>query len=1707
MANTQEAIAIIGVAARLPGALDARDYWLNLRAGRESVTTRTDAELLAHGVTQRELADPHYVRRAGLVPALKDFDAGFFGLTAREARTSDPQLKLFLEVSHAALEDGGFDPTAMTSDIAVFGAAGQSRYTDLYVNGDLRHHEAATLVLNNSDYVATFTSYRLDLRGPAMTVMTACSSSLVAVHLGCQSLLLGDCDMALAGGANVELPYGQGYRWGPGSVRSRDGHCRPFDAAANGTVFADGAGVVLLKRLSDAVADRDHIRAVIHGTALTNDGSEKMSFGAPSVEGQVRAIVQAMDIAQVSPQEISYVEAHGTGTVIGDPIEIAALDRAYRSLADGPLPPGSIPIGSVKGNIGHTTPTAGVASLVKLALAMDAGEIPPSIGFSKPNPRLELDRTPFFVASALHPWPREEGRPRWAGLSSLGVGGTNAHAVVGEAPVPVRSPVDGRPRIVVWSARTPQALADATARLADHCADADAATFADATATLQRGRTAHPLRAAVIASDFAEVAVALRSERTVTPPLTDTETETDHGVMFMFPDQDSQQARMGAGLYGVNPVFTTEMDRILGWLEDGPRLRELWLDGDATAFRSAVHAQPLLFAVEYALARVLERLGLRPVALAGHGLGELVAAAQAGVFDPRDAARLAEIRGRLTQEPGSAAASLAAAVAEMSPREPAIPVYSGLMGGRRLTASTATDPEFWARSVSTPARFEEALGALLADRTWTLLETGPGTALCGLAAAHPRLGDSRAFPVLPGPPVADDERGLLTAVGSAWVLGHAVEWAELRADEPLRRVPLPGYPYQRTRHWVTPETGPAAPQSAAPRENETAAPAPVVTGAERSAPDAPPASPFSVLTWTERPAPARHADEADLGWALALVPDDVGESMPLVLALQRRGYRVVLVRPGVRYAEAAHEFRLRPEVRDDFDAMLARLAETGRTPVLLTHGLAVDDWQPVTAATVDAQLDLAFRGLHTAVAAMAQRASGRRAPDILVVTRQAVDVSGGNPAHPVKAALPAQVRTLAAEMPGVTVRLVDMAGTDEADLAAELAVADPEPVVALRGGRRWVPRELDHVPVPAPSPLRQDGVYLLTGGLGGLGLAVARGLAATGLRPRLVLAGRSGLPPGPDDTARADALTEAVAQLEALGARVRVQSCDITDRRALARLLATAKAHFGPLNGVFHLAGLPGAGMLALRDRSEADEVLRPKIHGTLGLAEALTDPLDFFVSFSSRAALTGMVGSGDYAAANGFLDAHAAAVRGRLGRMLSVGWPAWHSVGMASSQLPPPGKPDATAAGEYATILSARTSWVLDEHRLDGTPVLPGAGIADLVVRAARERLDVHGALEFENLVFNRALATAQPREVRVRFISDGDRYRFEVVSRLESQQDAGWTVHAGGCVRALDDLGATSPIAVADLTSAMTERPAPGPGRQGPRMFTLGPRWQNVESVWSDQNGTKIVRLALPEAFLPDLRDHPLHPALLDSATASLREPERDGVRIPFRYRRLALHGPLPAELFSRIHRTSSDQHSITADIELIALDGTLLAEIEGFTMCSVDTAFADESSRTQAPTGTRGLGPERGARLLLDLLAARTPAHVLVRPFDGDAPLPLEGTGESGADIVSPIQVRATGRRFLRRDRPDDPPAPPPSAPDDIERRLRVLWSEALGSPDFTADADFFDVGGDSMSAMQVVDGIRDVYGLELGMATVFDHPTVTALSAVVREHLTS
>ncbi|MFD8084536.1 type I polyketide synthase [Kitasatospora sp. NPDC059722] len=1230
-----EPVAVVGMAGRFPGAVDLGAFWANLRDGVGSIRPASDEELAAAGVPARALADPQYVKAVATVPEIDGFDAGFFGLTPREARICDPQIRLFLECAHAALEDAGYDPERL-ADVGVFGSAGRGRYLDLVRRSEGRAGNGGSggdgvglslSTWNSTDSLAPLVSYKLGLNGPSLGIATACASPLVALHLAAASLRAGECELALVGGAEVELPLEHGYWWEPGGKISRDGHCRPFDAHATGTVFGSGAGVVALKRLSDAIADRDHIRAVIRGSAVNNDGSAKAGFAAPSVSGQSAAIAEAMLTAEVEPGDVGLVEAHASGTVLGDPIEVAALTSAYRYL--GATGSGATVLTSVKGNIGHLGHASGIASLIKVVLTLEHGSVPRTLGFRTANPELGIDDSPFELPTAAVPWERRAERPRVAAVNTYGVGGTNAHVVLEEAPArPAPAATTERPRIVVWSARTPEAAERYRTRLAGHFTSA-APDFAASVATLQQGRTTHPYRGAVVATGAREAADLLAA---ASGPATG---PSGSRIALLFPGMGSQHPGMALDLHDRSPAYARAFDACLDLFEaEGVPLRGLWRDADARRIADPDIAQPLLFAVEHALAQAWHAWGVRPGAVLGHSLGELAAAAAAGVLTPEDAVRAVVARSRaLAATPPGAMLAVAAAEADVAPllpddvhvavvngprmvvvagpvdavaragaelREagmnvrpvpfsrashvplaapaaeafeeslrglrfsaPALDLYSSATGGL-VSDAEATDPAFWAGQLVRPVRFADAVAALAGtDGRQLLIECGPGRTLTSALRQHPAV-DAARHRVLPTlaqrrtEPLADVQSAL-TAVAAVWTEGHAIDWTAVEDLSDAGRVPVPGYPYERQRYWVD-------------------------VAAEEEAQQTPTDSPFRLPSWHEQPRPA-HRPEPVARTAVVALPTDETAARRITAALREAGLRVVPLTPGADYEDREVGFVVREGEPQDLARAFRTLRERGVTPGLLVHAGSL-------GRPEGRDLAEQLAAGHTAATELLRQAAESGAPELVVLTEHAVDVSGHDRLRPGHAALTA----LAGE---AGVRLIDLGGSvPDRELAAELR-AGGDDVVALRGTRRWVPTEHPLAVTPAEGPaLRPAGTYLITGGTGRLGVRVARGLAATGLHPTLVLVGL-----------KAAERPELLAELASLGATVESAACDVTDHAALTALLDDVTGRHGPVHGVLHLAG-------PAPDAAEAD-AFGPRAFGLATLARAFAGrpALDLFAT------------------------------------------------------------------------------------------------------------------------------------------------------------------------------------------------------------------------------------------------------------------------------------------------------------------------------------------------------------------------------------------------------------------------------------------------------------------------------------------------------------
>lgn len=1368
-----DAIAIIGMSGRFPGAANLDAFWQNLSDGVESVSFFSDEELRASGVGPGLLQHPNYVKARAILEGVDLFDAPFFGFNPRETEMTDPQHRLFLECAWEALEDAGYSSNGLEVPVAVYAGTSWSSYLmDIYSRPSSSDFLDPFRVLlgNDKDHLPTWVSYKLNLKGLSVNVQTACSTSLVAVHLACQSLLTYQSDMALAGGVTINVPQKSGYIYEEGGIGSPDGHCRVFDEKARGSVNGSGVGAVVLKRLSEALADGDTIHAVVKGSAVNNDGATKISYTAPSIDGQTEVIAMAQAVAGVEADSISMIEAHGSGTAVGDPIEVAALTRAFRFAAGKAR---SVALGSVKSNVGHTGSAAGIAGLLKTVLSLKHRQIPPSLHFERPNPQIDFESGPFYVNTKLTEW-RADGGPRRAGVSSFGIGGTNAHVVLEEAPPREPSGPSREWQLLLVSARTPAALEAATDRLSAHLRRHPELPLADTAYTLQVGRRGFRHRRVLLCRDAEDAARALeaRDPRRV---LTGASQLQKRRVAFMFPGLGDQHVNMALGLYRAEPKFREQFDLCcellrpplgvdlreviypagVGGTDDaaastapqGLDLRKLLTprgeqpDEQTRRLNQTALTQPAVFVVEYALAQLWLEWGVRPEAMIGYSVGEYVAACLAGVLSLEDALRLLAHRARLidglpagsmlavplseaetaallgpelsiaaingpsmcvVSGPPAAIDEMALALARreiacrplqtshafhsrtMNPiaqefaglfssiklRPPQIPYLSNVTGDW-ITKEEATDPGYWTRHLLQTVRFADGVRELWHEEGRVLLEVGPGQTLSSLVIQQTDFGPDKERVVLPSMRHAYDSQAdtafLANTVGRLWLAGVEPDWSKFYAREKRHRVPVPTYPFERQRYWAD-----AQPGGQAEGVGEPAPPA----ERSRAVSDW-----FYIPSWKLSVPPRLTPAETADNWLVLSDAQRLGEKV--VGRLEERGEQAVTVHAGREFARLGERaYTIDPQKLEDYSALAEELAEREQLPTRIVHLWGVTDADAAPPSGIErfnaAQVE-GFNSLVYLAQAVAEKQKEHEI-HVAVVTNGVLAVTGEERPRPEKATVLTPSMVIPRAMPRLTCRNIDVVLPGPGDpfertlperLIAECAPHSSGEIIAYRRGRRWV-RDYQPAQVETgdgrPSMLRGGGVYLITGGLTGVGAHLAEYLARTvGARLALIESAdfpspdeREAWPHAGDGRDSLGGKIEKLNSLRALGAEVEVLAADVASESEMGAAVARVYERFGALHGVAHTvetadptAADPAGGL-------EGATPSHSKVRGVYALERVLASrEVDFCLLVSSLAALLGQTGSMPQGAANLFSDAfaHAKQADDADARWVSVSW------------------------------------------------------------------------------------------------------------------------------------------------------------------------------------------------------------------------------------------------------------------------------------------------------------------------------------------------------------------------------------------------------------------------------------------------------------------
>lgn len=1342
-------IAIIGMAGRFPDAEDIHTFWRNIAAGAEAIRELSDAELDAAGTPLSERQQPDFIRRAAVLDDAEAFDASFFGYSPREAQTIDPQQRLFLENAWLALENAGYAPGKYAGQIGVFASASNSSYVMSYL---LRHPEiqrhislGALLTDNNNDLLSTRVAYKFNLHGPAMTIGSACSSSLLATHSACQSLLAGECDMAISGGVHVGFPLKSGYRYENSGILSHDGHCRSFDAAASGTVAGDGCGAVVLKRLQDAMNDGDSIYAVIKGSAVNNDGSGKPGFTAPSVSGQTEVLRRALVTAEVAPESVSYIEAHGTATRLGDPIEFKALMNAYGNKQG---PDHRCAVASVKANLGHLDSAAGITGVIKVAQMLQHRYLPPAVNFSHLNPEIDLGDSAFYVPQQGAAWPGD--KVRRAGISAFGIGGTNVHMLLEESNFVAPSGPARARQLLCFSAKSAAALRDGMTRMQQWFASAAETDLADSALadiawTLQVGREEMPYRCTLVCRDRQQ-ALAGITHRLAQP---DSSKALSHPqTIFMFSGQGSQYPGMMHDHYQNEPIFRQHVDACAVLLEPllGDDIRPIMFDkaghDELSPLYQTRFTQPALFVVEYALSQLLISWGVAPAACIGHSIGEYVAACIAGVFSLPDALRIVVRRAALmnAMPPGSMlAVGLSAAelthwlpegVSLASENAPEFCVVSGhseaisalqalldaggidakplhtshafhsammegcladfarafdditlsvpvlpfisCVTGQWIRPEQATSVDYWVSQLRQPVAFSQGVRRLLDEPQNLLLEVGPGSALTGLARLQlaGRDGHSRVLPGGAGiKQQGDDLQTLLAAIGELWRQGVPIAWPHLYQQQQRRRVPLPGYAFQRQHYSL----------------------GTLVCGERAS----PPGERLLMSEWCYQPRwkqlPTLPSTLSSWrGRTVLIFMDRQGCGKRLAQMLENQGAQVWRVSKARRYRLlSARHVALNAQRAGDYQQLADSLAQQSQQPDAIIHCWSVTRSRALSVKNATTHYESL---LH--IARYFPCRPDAQFLDLFVLSNHLHTLAGDERNVPGKALLIGPCRVIPKEFNTIRCKSIDFVAPARylrlatakafATLLAEMQFNDEATLIALRGTQRYTPVEelIPLRPQTEPYRFRHGGNYVITGGFGGIGSTIAKNLAQA-CQARMLFIARGELPPESewdrwlaqhDVSNQKSRRIRFLRELQQAGAEVTVIGASLACEREVRRGIAAFTKRYGTLHGVFHCAGIADGGLIQNRTPEDSQRVFQAKVQGTRVLETCLRQhPLDFFAVCSSLASFVGPVGQVAYCSANAWQDAWVLNAQQRQNngtRYLAIGWDAWREVGMAVESL-----------------------------------------------------------------------------------------------------------------------------------------------------------------------------------------------------------------------------------------------------------------------------------------------------------------------------------------------------------------------------------------------------------------------------------------------------
>jgi acyl transferase domain-containing protein len=1751
-------IAVIGLSIRVPGAKNQFEFWDNLKSGKESISHFTKEDLIASGIDEALVNSNNYIRAKGVIGDVEYFDNTFFNYTPKVASLMDPQIRLFHECVWEVFEDSGYKPSAYDGLVGIYAGGGSSFH---WVLRNLYGLESSSQILEadnvtSRDYLATNVAYKLNLKGPMCTVQTACSTSLVAVHMACQSLLGGDCDIAIAGGVSITYPKIGGYTFVDGMISSRTGHIRTFDSKADGIVQGDGIGLVMLKRLDRAIADNDAIYAIIKGSAVNNDGNRKVDFTAPSVKGQAEVIQSAMKVANVSAESISYVEAHGTGTALGDPIEIEALSRAYNSIRAR-----YCAIGSVKTNIGHLINAAGIVGFIKTVLALKHRTIPQSLHYKNPNPKINFDISPFYVADKTMVW---NGSPLRAGVSSFGIGGTNAHVILEEAPLSNnhKSIPAGKTLVVLFSAKTSTALKNFQRKMADHILANESLSVADICFTLNNFRESFSYRSFVVAQDCKELSEELYKLEV------DGSQFRCKKIVFMFSGQGSQYTGMARVLYSQNSFFRKKLDYCseLARAVTGINYIEL-IFGDSenpSLIHQTEYTQPVLFMIEYSIATMFVHWGVVPNAMIGHSIGEYVAATIAGIMTLEDAIRIVIKRGQLMAQTqagkmiavfsdvgelkelledeisiaainsdGQVVLSGSTAVIErlekvleqrsihfsqlqtsrafhsilmdgilaqfeeylggFSFSKPEIPVVSNL-SGEFIQGVTA---KYWTQHLRSTVQFAAGIRMLANNNYSHFVEIGPGTSLRNIASNMVLTDSIEVLHTLSSRSSKDgDMKGILNTVGELWKAGVDIKWKDVQSlgTHPLK-VSLPTYAFDKHKFWNDDLMKGVLNMK--------------VVSSNKSSESNKLSNWFYQPVWREQPLDSTSNRNQKTKWIIFSNGHAVCDKV--VNDFFGQDEEFVVIKQGTRYDRQGNTWDIIPADESHYKKLVSEL-NINHEIVRVLHCWTIGDH------SLEDTFSAGYMALIYFVRELKALPNiGHVCIDVL--SNHVFDVYDRKKISPAKSILMGPVKTFMLEYSFTDAKLIDIDVSNDMHLHEEYAVTlfaelrsrDYRfPEVLYRGGRRWV---LDFaklsIPVKAEtaSILKNGGNYIITGGTGGLGLEAAVLISQLITANIFLLSRRNS--PDTDMSERQSDLKRKISTIKTNGSNVESIQCDVSDQSMLEDCIVSIERRFGKVDGVIHAAGVPDGTLVEMLNEETSALVFRPKVQSLLNIEKVFSvRSADFLILYSSVLSHAAQIGQTSYIAANNFLNVAAKKGSRAFNNVISINWDGWSETGMATDMSSFPMSHDFSGPiGDHPLFTQF---YKINAHENIYRSVLDfdHHWILNEHMHGKNGVFPGTGFVEMVCYIAKRELKRSTFIINEIYFIqplvvdsSGSSNLYTSVIDEADFLAITIFTFQGGKRVT----------HAVAQVSKEQVKPPLPDmsmknigklsadqtthsiPKFEG-AMFSYGKRWDNISCLFGP-NDEKFASLVLPAEFHGDMDHYMLHPALLDTATAyQLPFVVKDLSYVPFAYKSVLVTKPMVSNVFSKAIRIETeDSKELSFQVVLTDDAGGVIASIGAFVLrADTDRIPWAALEENEQPKRDSHKLTNRDGREILRMIFTANVPSEVI-VSTVDFAERVKSSRRTNVEVDSMSNESSWRARKVNRSLETLFVAPE----NKIQERLAATWSDVLGIDKIGIDDNFFELGGDSVKAI-TISGKISSQGLRMSVSDIFTNPLIRELA---------